>query len=927
MLSDPIIIILLFVIIAAYLIPFAIFFKKKNRKDLFIRAYFITGGVVGILYILLNIFIPQISAPIVPYMKMLNYSDNAYNTAEEIKTLLTDKEKKQNILGIINDKNTDEVKKIEHLKKELDNLLDVPLRNIEYHNNKNTMNMLDDIFKYYGIEYISKVVENTEKENIQKLLNEIHSVRKKVKIVKSINKQLGLIDSNLSELIKHKENNLESVEDIKCEQLFNTHEGTIDKIFEEQSNILLKEMKEIKKNINSSKIVYSSDINTIQRVLQNKNSVKALETLEKDLTDVKDEIDDRISQYNEQRDKELQTLFKKKLINKISKNNEFVYLVAYMIKSLQFDVDAIFKRDNFRTVRNSSDTYLATIPFSLKIEFERDDENKKIIANINYIIYSDYYKIDKEFNEKIDITDSEVDEIITNVRPELNINIDNINSEKLKDKIKNKDIQHIIFPYIENISTLIKLKVGLTELETFIKRSPYIHKVFTKEQSNINTVKEGIEIIKKIYNYNNTESLILYLKDYSSKPIQDFKNIKQIINSDKKENNLKDTIRDIINQYRDKEFELSGEINYDMDEIQYSSMNKQLKLKYKNAISESAKKLGGMLENDKKNLELFEEALITIDIEKRNKLVEKWKKDDKILADNVEYELAFYPAFPFIEREDLSKINDQLKNNIIKDIEKFISSKQPNFPKKGLLLLSPDFRNEIYNTAIDSIKTKDQKLIEIDELTPENNFIDFYKEKLSENSELDMPDELKIEIIISLNEIISIEMDDKIKQLQKTLEGNLSLDLLNRKNAKDTISDVNLILSDDNLKFASNRITAMKNKKPLLYQTQPLQKDSVLITQKIEDFSKNDNYIPFRVIESYNIFSVNPFNTVVGFILSVLLWPLFSILLLTGGILTAHSTFLFYQPALIVLIVIIGLITLIMPYILTILSKTKKTDI
>lgn len=877
MLNNLVIILVLFVVTIGYLVFLFFFFKKKNKKDIFSKIYFITGCIIGLIYILFNIFIPFISQPVVSYMEIIDYSDNALKTAEDIKEILTNKDLHASLSEIIENKqknnNLTAINKLEAIENKLNNLLKAPLTNFKFKNLEETLDIINNIASYEGLEYIGKIIKSSKEP--RNLLEEISSARNNDVIVKSLDEYIMLIDNNLSEIIYHSDNNLNEEVDLKCINLFDfNNENTLTKLYNSAVDTLKNGVKEMKSSLNNDYIINyvlkESDIQIIEKLENVKNEIGEISKTNNVLKKLDKNIRDRVAEYIIKRNRELRDLFNKEIIKYVKSNKTLKPYLKEIKKELEvihIDYDALAEADSNYKIKHIKVIY-SVEPWA-------------------YIYFEDLFK---SSNGSLRF---DVKKIMNSVKAPITINIDRIINYRLS-----------------NIIAINNIKLGLLQIKNVIKNTKVVEAL---NSIKLSSLVEGINMIKKVYIYYNTSILISYLNEYSINPIDSLNKIEKLYNNEE----IKETIQDEIYEYIDIEEIFSLKPNYDMDEMIFDSLSEELKIKYRNAMADSIFLVSEKLKQDK-DYELFSESLIVINKNNLKTLVVN--NEENILSAIVETGLSYRPVYPFLAKDNIKDVNKLLKQSVLNDIKKKLSSKNPKIPKKQIVFISGEFKEKIYNEAIQSAKETVELLKDLTVSTEDIDLDTRYKTMLSKNLDFEMPSALKIEIIEHINPLLFEELKLTVENMKENYVEYLPMDISDEKHTEVIISYISTLLNNKNLTSVSDKIISMGMDDPLL------QKDTILIKEKTNRIGKNYSLLQSKVASSYNSFGSNLFNTILGLIMSILMWPLVAVVLLSGLFFVPYMNFLIFHFVLTIVFIVIGLVVLIMPYVLSYLPIFKHKE-
>ncbi len=781
MLSDPVIIFIILPAVLIYIVLISIFFRNNRFKDLFMRSYLMTGLMIGVVYIIINITIPHISSPLKDYMILTDYSENPIKIANDVKTIVNDPKTTNDLITIINSSER-AVDRLEQIEEVLGTDLKNTIENFEFHNKKKSFIIIQDIVTYNGINKIGQLIKTAD--DPERLLKDMINKRQKENIVRGIGERTSEINSNVSTMSMYSKNQIENISDLKIASMFEVEDSTMFKIYADAVNDMIDELERIDREINVDSIIVDNDI----RIAKNLNKISAnigrLEWVNNELSKLLDGIRDRITSYNNQKEK---------------------------------------------------------------------------LGN-----------------------------------PDINI-----------------DAGYLIGEHIRNLKAINTISWRLLQIRDIIAGS-YLLKTF--QQVDVTNMEEVVTLIEKAITYNKTDSLLTFLYHYSDDPIHSLQYIERLHQDKNKEvlNKIRSNQRDYLSIERN----LSEEPNYDMGEPIYKILSDELLEEINDSCINTLEKLKTMLEEDK-DYQLFNEATIVIDEEDKKALI---KNSQQILSDVVLENLPYRPEYMLIPAGDLNKINDIFQKHLIENITELIIKKKRNFPRRRIVFLSNEFKNNIYKLAINSIEEQITQLEEIELGIPNSIIDEDYKEMLDDNNELKIPATLKTSIIKYVNPILDRKLTNVLKDIEKDLSNFISYDKMEKAMAMDVLNHLESIIKDKSITNVADRIISMGEDHELI------QSQVMPISTKMENLGKNDNLIQNKVISSYQTFSLSMFNTVVGFIISVLLWPLIGMIFLSGGYLASHSSFLFYNTGFMVILIIVGFIALVLPFLIGLISSWKSSQ-
>lgn len=781
MLSDPVIIFIILPAVLIYIVVMSVFFRNNRFKDLFMRSYLITGLMIGVVYIIINITIPHISSPLKDYMTLTDYSENPIKIAEDVKTIINDPKTTKDLITIINSSER-AVDRLEQVEEVLGTDLKNTVENFEFHNKKQSFTIIQDIVTYNGINKIGKLIKTAD--DPERLLKDMINKRQKESIVRGIGDRTSEINSNVSTVSMYSKNQIEDISDLKIASMFEVEDSTMFKIYADAVNDMIDELERIDREINVDSIIVDNDI----RIAKNLNKISAnigrLEWVNNELSKILDGIRDRITSYNNQK-------------------------------------------------------------------------------------------------EKLD-------------NPDINI-----------------DAGYLIGEHIRNLKAINTISWRLLQIREIFAGS-YLLKTF--QQVDVTNMEEVVTLIEKAITYNKTDSLLTFLYRYSDDPIRSLQYIERLHQDKNKEvlNKIRSNQRDYLSIERN----LSEEPNYDMGQPIYKILSDELLEEINDSCINTLDKLKTMLEEDK-DYQLFNEATIIIDEEDKKALINNSRQ---ILSDVVLENLPYRPEYMLIPAGNLSKINDIFRKHLIENITELIQKKKRNFPRRRIVFLSNEFKNNLYKLAINSIEEQITQLNEIELGIPNSIIDEDYKEMLDDNNELKIPKTLKTSIIKHVNPILDRKLTNVLQDIEKDLSNFISFDKMEKAMAMDILNHLQSIIKDKSITNVADRIISMGEDHELIRsQVMP-------ISTKVENLGENDNLIQNKVISSYQTFSLSLFNTMVGFIISVLLWPLIAVIFLSGGYLASHASFLFYNTGFMVILIIVGFIALILPFLIGLISSWKSSQ-
>ncbi len=532
----------------------------------------------------------------------------------------------------------------------------------------------------------------------------------------------------------------------------------------------------------------------------------------------------------------------------------------------------------------------------------------------NIFVKSDIRKVEELQNIKanegfMEFINNQLDVLLDGIRDR--ITAYNNDREELGNPLINIDAGYIIGEQIRNVKAINTISLRLLQIRDLIAGS-YLLRTF--EKLEITNLEEVIQYIDVAISYSKTDSLVDFLYNYSKNPVESMTGIMRL--HENKNKVIRDEIRNYIQQYNSIERSFSQEPNYDMNPNLYESLSIDLLEEVNQAGIISILHLKDMLKEDP-DYQLFDEATISTDEESKKTLIEN---SSQILSDVVIDSITYRPEYNFVPEEQLDTINTVFIKHLIENLTGLIINKKRNFPRRRIVFLSDEVKQGLYSLAQEKIDLQINLLREIGLGIPDSIIDEEYKDMLSDNSELQMPQEIKNNIINYINPIIDRKLDETLQQIKTVMSGFISMDKIENDKTQNILNRLKNIITDKSLVNVSDRILSMGEEHELI------QIRYIPLPTKINNIGNNSNVIQNMVIDTYNAFSISLLNNAIGFIISVLLWPLLSTIYLSGGYLVSHGSFLFYNTFFMVSLIIIGFITLLLPFIIGFLYSRKSSD-
>lgn len=475
----------------------------------------------------------------------------------------------------------------------------------------------------------------------------------------------------------------------------------------------------------------------------------------------------------------------------------------------------------------------------------------------------------------------------------------------------NINVDRIMASRVKNLLALNTIKYKLLEIRNLIANS-YIYEVYLK--LNVNKLVDGIAIIKKVYTYNNTDSILTMLMKYSDDERKSLDKIEALNKNEEK----KAELEKIIGDFEDLESNYIVEPDYDIKGSIYSLFTDDLKKDFKDALTTSISKLKDSVIK-RENYDLFNEMLISIPVKIRERLV----SENEILSDIVGEAMAYRPEYPYLPEKKYDSTNKMFEVSIEESIKAQLTKDVPRFPKKRIVFISENFIEKIRQSSVDNMEQLVAELEIIRSLkrvvTPV--YSEDYKEMLAKNNDFNMPDELKQKIIKFINPILYNELENTMSLIENALSNYIPFDNIYEIDDGNIVNKFGDIVTNPDLISVSDKIIDLADNKDI-----EIRRTAMFGPNKISAVESSSTQVQAEVINAYNAFGNNPFNIAVGFIISVFVWPLFSILLVSGGSLASYMTFIMFNPTLMIILMILGIITLLVPFISILLFSKKSTS-